>query len=880
MTEGIVVEQDGEAVRRKVGRILIPMIQRPYAQGRKSQKSVRDKFLQDIFAALAYEKAEKLELNFLYGTFADDGEDGSFELLDGQQRLTTLFLLHWYVAAVERLEAEETGMPEYLKRFEYQTRTSSTSFQQKLFSAKINTEEKPSRSIRKAAWYSKNYDKDTTIDSMLRMLDSISEKYSDAVVKPTYNELQKLKFYVLELNGFGLSEELFVKMNARGLQLTPFENFKADLVGYMKEEYADQVSMTLSVAEREVPYWLNFSSLIDGRWTNLFWKKPESGDDSGSRECDRRFFRFIQRFFANKCILLADKSKAARLADDPLFDFFSNNTEVERHFGFDRYAEIIAKGKEKGIDLIRQLEHLLNFLCDERTGKVILSSLTAPWETARDWQPWSSDEKVGRRQMILLSVMFEYIDRINTVEYFDEECFSVWMRFAHSMVQNTDINQLMPQITLTRLLNEALNYQPDGDSGFKAWEHPYKAIAGFNDSRRGNRYLDNEATKARLILQNRDWENAFRQAETDGFMQGFVTFYYEEGMDIDAYRKRTENVKHVFGKSGVTAELAKNYLLIRAVLCRDYDWTGMKKNMTNINITNRGADRHLRTLTIWNTQPEVKRLFCQLLDCKTSAERISLLKNVAEEEHDIILRTDRYWTDEAKANLRTLYRRLHSEKEMRVLRWAYDKDICPIGLWVNADGTGVLYKGTVNCITITTERHKVIPAAVEKYKGTFGFKYADERQLETYKDYGNFSGYKIVLYSKEGALPENVRLKLTFHPYKSLDIDFIGKAEKAKELFETFRRLHGTDIIANQNGHTLADKDGNPGFYLDNSRECYRVNHIPDACTMPTEDLYHILDAAYNVLSTETKEKCNSIVTRQSQYALCFHVFASESTKE
>ncbi len=852
MTEGLVVEQDGETVRRKVGRILIPMIQRPYAQGRKSQKSIRDKFLQDIFAALANEKVEKLELNFLYGTFV---EDGSFELLDGQQRMTTLFLLHWYVAAMECLSAEATSMPEYLRKFEYQTRTSSTSFLQKLFSAKISPEEKPSRTIRKASWYSKNYDKDTTIDSMLRMLDAISEKYMEAEVKPTYENLQKLKFYVLELNGFGLSEELFVKMNARGLQLTPFENFKADLVGYMKEEYAELVPMTLSVAERNVPYWLNFSSLIDGRWTNLFWEKPEGTDDSGSKECDRRFFRFIQRFFANKSILLAEKSRESSLADDPLFDFFSKNTDVERHFGFGRYAEIITKGKEKGIDLIRQLEHLLNFFCDEQTGEIILKSLTAPWETTRDWQPWDiSSEKMGRRQMIILSVVFEYIDHVKTIEEFDEECFSSWMRFAHSMVQNTDINQLMPQITLTRLLNEALNYQPSDDKDFKVWEQPYEAIVGFNDSRRGNRYLDNEATKARQILQDKEWEDVFSQADTDDFMQGFVTFYYEEGMDIDVYRKRTENVKYVFGKSGVTDELAKNYLLIRAVLCRNYDWMGMKKNLTNINITNRGADRHLRSLTIWNTQSEVKRLFCQLLDCETSEERIALLKDVAEEDHELILRTDGYWTDEAKGNLRTLYRRLHSEKEMRVLGWLYNTGFSMMGVWVNGNGTGSLYKGPVNSIMITSERHKVIPAIVEKYKEILDFKYADERSVETYKNYGNFSGSEIVLYSKECTLPGNARLKLLFLAYGSLCIDVVGKRETAKTLFEAYKNLYGADNITDQNGHNIANADGSLNFYYDNTRESYRVNYIPDACAMPMEKLYHILDMAYDVLSTETEE--------------------------
>lgn len=43
-------------------------------------------------------------------------------------------------------------------------------------------------------------------------------------------------FYYLPLKKFGLSDDLYVKMNARGKALTPFENFKADLIGYIRNQ--------------------------------------------------------------------------------------------------------------------------------------------------------------------------------------------------------------------------------------------------------------------------------------------------------------------------------------------------------------------------------------------------------------------------------------------------------------------------------------------------------------------------------------------------------------------------------------------------------------------------------------------------------------------
>ena len=844
MTSGIVAVQDGKEVHRKVERILIPMIQRPYAQGRKSQKGIRDNFLMDIFAALENKDVNKLELNFVYGTFTGS-ESGCFELLDGQQRLTTLFLLHWYIAKREQMEDAMAALPEYLDRFEYQTRTTSTLFLRKLYNARIAADELPSRTLRKAAWYSNSFDKDSTVDSMLRMLDAIHEKYNEAAVKPTYQELEKLKFYVLELNGFGLSEELFIKMNARGLQLTPFENFKADLVGYMKTRYIDPVPMTLSKQKRDVPYWLNFSSLIDGKWTNLFWERPSDGENSGGKECDMKFFRFVQRFFACKSVLLADKQTDSRIVNDDLYQFFSKNVEVERHLGFEPYAAIITRGKENGEDLVMQLQHVLNFLCDDHIGNVLLNALTAPWEQQRAWQPWGAEGEVGLRQMILLSVLIEYVCCIQEASQFDEALFTTWMRFAHNMVQNTDVNQVKNQITLMRLLNEALRFQSDGEPHFKAWKHPYKAIIDFNASRRDNRYLNAEAQKASRILEDRQWETAFRKAEADVFMQGAVTFYYEDGMALSVYENRTANVPQVFNKDGVVDELAQDYLLVRAVLCRNYDWTGIRKNATNFNITNRSADRHLRNLTIWNTNKEVKRLFCSLLDCADGNQRVDLLKNVAEERYDLQLKQDD-WTEPEQQRLQILYDRLHSEKEMKALRWLYSHDeIRMMGVYIHGDGNGTLYKGPVNCMSLTSERHRILPAIVDKYKRQFMLRYADDRQVNSLEKFGNFSGSSIVLYS-QSALSGGARLKLTFLEYGSLCIDVFG-ADKAKELFDAYCKMYGKSNLQDQNGKDIY-VDGSQSYYKDNGEDCYRVNFKADACSSHIDDIYKLIDGAYKVL--------------------------------
>ena len=76
----------------KKGKIRIPQIQRDYAQGRKNKevKEIRNHFVRSLLLVVTGKKAET-QLDFVYGS----DRKNAFEPLDGQQRLTTLFILHW-----------------------------------------------------------------------------------------------------------------------------------------------------------------------------------------------------------------------------------------------------------------------------------------------------------------------------------------------------------------------------------------------------------------------------------------------------------------------------------------------------------------------------------------------------------------------------------------------------------------------------------------------------------------------------------------------------------------------------------------------------------------------------------------------------------------
>ena len=100
--------------------IVIPIVQRDYAQGREIGQvpQIRKRFIKVLFEALKSNNSQ-LELDFIYGSVKNEKY---FLPLDGQQRLTTLYLLHWFVAAKEgHLDNVKT----ILSKFSYETRHSA-----------------------------------------------------------------------------------------------------------------------------------------------------------------------------------------------------------------------------------------------------------------------------------------------------------------------------------------------------------------------------------------------------------------------------------------------------------------------------------------------------------------------------------------------------------------------------------------------------------------------------------------------------------------------------------------------------------------------------------------------------------------------------------
>ena len=151
-----------------------------------------------------------------------------------------------------------------LHNFSYRTRISAREFCEKLIDLSYIPEETmlPSEYIKNQNMYFDVWDKDPTIRHMLVMLDSIHRKFYSAE-KPFLSLLTRdldadpiITFSYLPMENYALTDDLYIKMNARGKNLSNFENFKAKFIQHLKK--------------KGLPYE-HFEASIDTTWTDLLW---------------------------------------------------------------------------------------------------------------------------------------------------------------------------------------------------------------------------------------------------------------------------------------------------------------------------------------------------------------------------------------------------------------------------------------------------------------------------------------------------------------------------------------------------------------------------------------------------------------------------------
>lgn len=702
------ISTTGETER--INRIVVPKIQRSYAQGRKSEVYVRNTFLTDIFVHLV--EGKTMDLNFIYGAVRKLENSLVFELIDGQQRITTLFLLHWYIAnrELEHDSEEYKDITRKLALFSYETRVTSSDFCQMLASFRGDISVLyPSKVLKLSKWYFKAYDKDATVEGMLNMLDAIHEKYEKELYAnhdlALYNNLQLLQFQVLSLGEFGLTEELYIKMNSRGLPLSSFDNFKAELTGYLGNIPIgkEAVPLTSSYTGDPVQFSVVFSTNLDANWINVFWSKEDP-------EFDTKYFKFFHIYLGYK-YLLEPANPSSDMRKDSIVKFFlSEENYSEKYRGFSQYRSILDLHPE----YFRSISKVLSTLSDKYRSEII-PNVNASWSTS----PIEGFFNKTTHNVNL--AFFATTEFIEAYRSFDLTTYKQWMRVAWNIIENSETDNFMNIAGVARNLSRIIRYTASCE-GYSF----YEALALYGDedhAKLASKSIREEVIKATRIAEDIEWESIFQSVEKHPFLKGTTSFFYTDGISKEAFRHRIEIINEMFTEGGASVMCkAEGHILLRALIGRIGSWGDIMDKY----LTDKSETQSFFKHWLINTS-SVHEFICELTDCPDMTTIMEKLR--------MSVAMDSSLTDQQQ---KRIHRSLYQNPNLQT--WLQNNEAIRLRYFMDNIYMMKRYS-SIYKVMLDTDRNRFVPEIIDKYY----YQYQDEGQKNFWNNTQYYYGNELII---------------------------------------------------------------------------------------------------------------------------------------
>lgn len=561
-------------------KIQIPILQRDYVQGRKNDtvNEIRVNFVEDLICHISTHTEKILPLDFVYGyadeefgkydrevakknlnallatiakysspeefqisyTIKDHGDlkKDLFIPLDGQQRLTTLFLLHLYVALKSR--PEQISLLE--GKLTYKTRKSSDVFLSKLVenAKSLSLELTIDEAIKDSSWFLISWLKDPTVEGMLVMLREIEDRFASLENKNeslqlAYHNLfvsPKIKFDFLDLNEQGITDDIYLKMNSTGKSLSDYDNFKSWFVGKV------DALLEKNKCLKEQSCFNNWKDKLDQDWYNIFWEQDQL-------RSDQLMYSFIRSVLSYAIVFSGEEEKEKKLKFDKL------NSDAFLSLKFFEENELITE------ENISFLFNLLEELANESESLLDISDLwnntfTSEGEFRQVIIDIHAIESLLHRTFIyaafLLMVRRSSINRLE---------FRKWVRVFRNIVYNTRIDDFPRFIHSIRATHD-----------FLAGDQPL-----YTDNEKWTDFFSEKQVREefhKFQLENNDTETikAFEKAENHFYLYGQIDFlinWSRNGngeFELNTFQRFWERFEKLFSKEHLKSKILQQVLLV------------------------------------------------------------------------------------------------------------------------------------------------------------------------------------------------------------------------------------------------------------------------------------------------------------------------------
>ena len=489
--------------------ICIPKIQRDYAEGRKSEAIERKRYsLLNDMLDVVYGIKEHLSFDFVYGYIMSGnkivaGNDWqnlqaypnvTFKPLDGQQRLTTLFLLYWLFGRDADLR-DQNGHSLLI----YETRDTSEEFYHWLVKQDAGTiiskwksevkhikkhnksneskwkTEKGTRGVvdpienrlrfplasvpslftymqSSLSSFKWDWHDDPNIHSMITVIEYavkiINERsliYDDGINQNA--NLDNITFMLLD-NLVCDGDQLFEKMNARGKALTSYEILKSSL-----EEEMEQQGLPKS----DVSFVNSWQNAMDGDWIDYCWDNSNISANpqlktvrSVEEKLERLLVRMVGKsFYATDVIGTPIPSNSDAIDYTAQFiDSISKrgiiNQVIDRYLEYARHERAVNSSMLSVLNFQSIFDDLQNLLFKDADNK---------WQDASSMLPQLNrsnkktlmeeflDDNLTHNTRVMVYAMFAYLRivpaKIIVLNNIEKANFVDWMRFVRN-VYNSD----------------------------------------------------------------------------------------------------------------------------------------------------------------------------------------------------------------------------------------------------------------------------------------------------------------------------------------------------------------------------------------------------------------------------------------------------------
>lgn len=539
-------------------KVVIPSIQRDYVQ--PLNESIIKGFVEVLIDSFASDDKTIKDLNYLYGITEVNGD---FTPIDGQQRLTTLWLLHLYVA-------KHVGTTLHV-HIEYQTRDISGDFCKALSDNFLNVDMKTdslSKNITDSPWFISYWEESVTVKSILLALDYIHSVSLE--IKPDFSKMWKnmnkgsecpviFAFY----NPTDLGKDIYVKMNSRGKSLSRFENLKAWLDDKLKELQAKHSQHSFAMK-----FYQSWRADMDNAWTDIFWQNrnlnsafPEEIDDAQ-----------LRMFYTIAYIVWAEKKPAIRQEawgdSNKLLELMRKSSVEIATYELNKYnifnEEFFLFARKALTGLIR-IQNVLNTQIQavdekEKSDKIVF------WDIPDTKQPLTliyqlllneNNDEIAYPKLVLTAATLYFASN-----HIPMEDLPNWMRFTRNIVNNNSDN--MRKDYIHNIL-----------AAFRTWAKQLKR-KGWNKfitELTDVAYIDKnqikeEKRKYSWVQSHPECSSSLYKLENHRFFFGRISYLldYMGNRTPSLFNIVCDLMSKLFDKDGPQKEYQKDYLFQRVIL--------------------------------------------------------------------------------------------------------------------------------------------------------------------------------------------------------------------------------------------------------------------------------------------------------------------------